>query len=56
VLFGEEAKKAAEFILLADQTDTPLVFLQNTTGYMARASPNPATSPPRFRLPHRCRA
>jgi acyl-CoA carboxylase subunit beta len=34
VLFSEEAKKAAEFILLANQTDTPLVFLQNTTGYM----------------------
>ncbi|ALJ21695.1 acyl-CoA carboxylase subunit beta [Microbacterium sp. No. 7] len=34
VLFGEEAKKAAEFILLANQTDTPLVFLQNTTGYI----------------------
>jgi len=34
VLFSEEAKKATEFILLANQTDTPLVFLQNTTGYM----------------------
>ena len=34
VLFNEEAKKATEFILLANQTDTPLVFLQNTTGYM----------------------
>ena len=34
VLFGEEAKKATEFILLANQTDTPLIFLQNTTGYM----------------------
>jgi acyl-CoA carboxylase subunit beta len=34
VLFSEEAKKAAEFIMLANQTDTPLVFLQNTTGYM----------------------
>src|SRR4051812_22548390 len=34
VLFGEEAKKAAEFIALANQIDTPLVFLQNTTGYM----------------------
>ncbi|CAN5211993.1 carboxyl transferase domain-containing protein [soil metagenome] len=34
VLFGEEAKKATEFILLANQTDTPLLFLQNTTGYM----------------------
>lgn len=34
VLFGEEAKKATEFILLANQSDTPLIFLQNTTGYM----------------------
>ena len=34
VLFSEEAKKAAEFIQLANQVDTPLVFLQNTTGYM----------------------
>jgi acetyl-CoA carboxylase carboxyltransferase component len=34
VLFSEESKKATEFILLANQTDTPLVFLQNVTGYM----------------------
>jgi acetyl-CoA carboxylase carboxyltransferase component len=34
VLFMEESKKATEFILLANQTDTPLVFLQNCTGYM----------------------
>jgi len=26
--------KAAQFIQLCDQTDTPLIFLQNTTGYM----------------------
>jgi len=38
VLFGDEAKKATEFILLANQTDTPLVFLQNTTGYMVGTS------------------
>jgi acetyl-CoA carboxylase carboxyltransferase component len=38
VLFSEEAKKAAEFILLANSTDTPLVFLQNTTGYMVGTS------------------
>ena len=38
VLFGEEAQKATEFILLANQTDTPLIFLQNTTGYMVGAS------------------
>jgi acetyl-CoA carboxylase carboxyltransferase component len=34
VLFMDEAKKATEFILLANQTDTPLLFLQNCTGYM----------------------
>jgi acetyl-CoA carboxylase carboxyltransferase component len=34
VLFMDEAKKATEFILLANQIDTPLLFLQNTTGYM----------------------
>jgi acetyl-CoA carboxylase carboxyltransferase component len=34
VLFSEEAKKASEFILLANQSAIPLVFLQNTTGYM----------------------
>ena len=34
MLFSEEAKKASEFILLANQSDTPLLFLQNTTGYM----------------------
>jgi acetyl-CoA carboxylase carboxyltransferase component len=34
VLFMEEAKKATEFILLANQIDTPLLFLQNCTGYM----------------------
>src|SRR6202042_2150283 len=37
VLFSEEAKKAAEFILLANQSDVPLIFLQNTTGYMVGA-------------------
>jgi acetyl-CoA carboxylase carboxyltransferase component len=34
VLFMDEAKKATEFIMLANQTDTPLLFLQNVTGYM----------------------
>ena len=34
VLFNEESEKAAQFIQLANQTDTSLVFLQNTTGYM----------------------
>jgi acetyl-CoA carboxylase carboxyltransferase component len=38
VLFSEEAKKASEFILLANQSSTPLVFLQNTTGYMVGTS------------------
>ncbi|GAB3279414.1 acyl-CoA carboxylase subunit beta [Parasphingorhabdus pacifica] len=34
VLFSEEAQKATQFIQLANQTNTPLLFLQNTTGYM----------------------
>ncbi|MDT0306283.1 carboxyl transferase domain-containing protein [Streptomyces sp. DSM 44917] len=34
VLFSEEAQKATQFIQLANQADTPLIFLQNTTGYM----------------------
>ena len=34
VLFSEEAHKATQFIQLANQSDVPLVFLQNTTGYM----------------------
>ncbi|MDT7685460.1 MAG: acyl-CoA carboxylase subunit beta, partial [Pseudonocardiales bacterium] len=34
VLFSEESQKAAQFIQLANQTDTPLLFLHNTTGYM----------------------
>jgi acyl-CoA carboxylase subunit beta len=37
VLFMDEARKATEFILLANQTDTPLVFLQNVTGFMVGA-------------------
>ncbi len=37
VLFSEESKKATEFILLANQADVPLIFLQNTTGYMVGA-------------------
>lgn len=34
VLFSEESQKATQFIQLVNQTDTPLIFLQNTTGYM----------------------
>ncbi|WP_068006168.1 acyl-CoA carboxylase subunit beta [Nocardia pseudobrasiliensis] len=34
VLFSEEAQKAAQFIQLANQSNTPLLFLHNTTGYM----------------------
>jgi acyl-CoA carboxylase subunit beta len=34
VLFSEESEKAAQFIQLANRIDVPLVFLQNTTGYM----------------------
>jgi acyl-CoA carboxylase subunit beta len=34
VLFSDESEKAAQFIQLANRSDTSLVFLQNTTGYM----------------------
>ncbi len=34
VLFSEAAQKAAQFIQLCNQVDTPLVFLQHITGYM----------------------
>ncbi|MGK5630778.1 acyl-CoA carboxylase subunit beta [Streptomyces sp. URMC 123] len=34
VLFSAESQKAAQFIQLANQRDTPLLFLHNTTGYM----------------------
>jgi acyl-CoA carboxylase subunit beta len=34
VLFSAEAQKASQFIQLANQTATPLIFLHNTTGYM----------------------
>src|SRR4030095_1224601 len=33
-LSSEESNKAAHFVQLANQADTPLLFLQNTTGYM----------------------
>jgi acetyl-CoA carboxylase carboxyltransferase component len=38
VLLNEEAQKATEFILLCNQSDIPLVFLQNTTGFMVGTS------------------
>jgi acyl-CoA carboxylase subunit beta len=34
ILFSEEAEKGAQFIQLCNQTDTPLLFLQNITGFM----------------------
>jgi acetyl-CoA carboxylase carboxyltransferase component len=34
VIYPRSAEKAAHFIQLCNQTDTPLVFLQNITGYM----------------------
>jgi acetyl-CoA carboxylase carboxyltransferase component len=35
MLLAAEAAKAAQFIELANATGTPLLFLQNTTGYLA---------------------
>ena len=34
VLFSQEAQKATQFIELANRSNTPLLFLHNTTGYM----------------------
>jgi acetyl-CoA carboxylase carboxyltransferase component len=34
ILFSESAQKGAQFIALCNQTDVPLVFLQNITGFM----------------------
>ncbi|HEY4577232.1 MAG TPA: carboxyl transferase domain-containing protein [Yaniella sp.] len=34
VLFSEEAQKATQFIQLANSSNTPLIFMHNTTGYM----------------------
>jgi acetyl-CoA carboxylase carboxyltransferase component len=34
ILFSEESQKGAHFIQLANRADTPLLFLQNITGFM----------------------
>jgi acyl-CoA carboxylase subunit beta len=34
ILFSEESQKGAQFIQLCNRTDTPLVFVQNITGFM----------------------
>ena len=34
ILFSESALKGAHFIELCDQRKTPLIFLQNITGFM----------------------
>ncbi|HUG83054.1 MAG TPA: carboxyl transferase domain-containing protein [Euzebya sp.] len=34
ILFGPEAQKGSQFIQLCNQTDIPIVFLQNITGFM----------------------
>ena len=34
VLFSQEAQKGAQFIQLANRRETPLIFLQNITGFM----------------------
>jgi acetyl-CoA carboxylase carboxyltransferase component len=38
VLFSPEAHKAAQFIQLANQSRIPLLFIQNTTGFMVGAA------------------
>jgi acetyl-CoA carboxylase carboxyltransferase component len=34
ILFSEESQKAAQFIQLCNQIDTPIIFVQNITGFM----------------------
>jgi acyl-CoA carboxylase subunit beta len=34
ILFSEEAQKGAQFIQLCNRTDTPILFVQNITGFM----------------------
>ncbi|CAN5406149.1 carboxyl transferase domain-containing protein [soil metagenome] len=34
ILFSPESQKGSQFIQLCNQTDTPIVFLQNITGFM----------------------
>ena len=34
VIFSESAKKATQFIQLANKSNTPLLFIHNTTGFM----------------------
>jgi acetyl-CoA carboxylase carboxyltransferase component len=34
ILFSEEADKAGQFIQLCNRTDTPILFVQNITGFM----------------------
>jgi acyl-CoA carboxylase subunit beta len=34
ILFSEEAQKGSQFIQLCNKTDTPLLFIQNITGFM----------------------
>jgi len=34
ILFSEEARKGAQFITLCNRSDTPLLFVQNITGFM----------------------
>jgi acetyl-CoA carboxylase carboxyltransferase component len=34
ILFSEESNKAAQFIQLCNQIDTPILFIHNVTGYM----------------------
>ena len=38
ILFSESAQKGAQFIQLCNQTDMPLLFLQNITGFMVGSS------------------
>ena len=45
VLFNDSAIKGAHFIELCNQNNTPLLFLQNITGYMVGREYEKAASP-----------
>ncbi len=34
ILFSEEAQKGAQFIALCNRSSTPILFVQNITGFM----------------------
>ena len=44
ILFSPEAQKGAQFIALCNRTDTPILFVQNITGFMVGTRTSRAAS------------